>query len=208
MRAHARTPPVSCGGRYPRAQKPHHRCVPGLCRYAKFGQHDSVVDQQSRIELLEFAMQIRKLSGLRVRVDGLSKRPDLNGQLGTVNGFTGMGRCAVLIDGALKPLSVRQDVLKEVDEGDGFGPTAASTDSKAGGLTSRVRDSPIQSPKPFTHIQTGTRNASKLYLSCLYSSEPLLETVGPDRPTPHPLRRCDALRARHGVSSRGRRRQR
>merc|ERR1740136_199844 len=81
-------------------------------RFTKVELDAKAVNSQKRVALLEHAIQTRKLSGLRVRVVGLSNKPELNGRFGTVcSMFAGMGRCAVRFDGG-KTLSLRRDALE------------------------------------------------------------------------------------------------
>ena len=114
-------------------------------RFTRLAPDDEVDRSREQLKLLEFAMQIRKLSGKRVRVDSLSTKPELNGCLGNVcSTFAGMGRCAVLVDGHRKNFSLRHDALEDVDEDDGDDGAefpAASKDSKGGSL-SMVKPSP------------------------------------------------------------------
>ena len=87
----------------------------------------------ARRELLEYAMQIRKRSGQRVRVEGLVHKPELNGRLGTLcSRWVGMGRCAVQLDGEPAPMALKYEVVMDADD------TDSDTDADADGVVSRA----------------------------------------------------------------------
>ena len=75
--------------------------------------------RRKRIELIEDAVHSRKLVGQRVRLQGLTSKPELNGRTGKVcPSWTGLGRSAVRLDGEPKPISVRRSAvrLESMDE--------------------------------------------------------------------------------------------
>lgn len=68
--------------------------------------------------------------GTRVRVGGLSSKPELNGKLGTVQGFSGEDRCSIRMDGGEVTVALKPDALVIAED--------AGASCKGGGGESKV----------------------------------------------------------------------
>lgn len=90
--------------------------------------------------------------GTRVRIAGVSKKPELNGKLATVQSFHG-DRCNVYVEALKETLSLKRDVLAIAEEARAS-QAGASTDRKVrvecNGVMLKLTLTPQQMEKPFS----------------------------------------------------------